>query len=239
MGNKIDIVIPCYNPHPNWAIAIVQNIKILQALYPTNTMQCIVVNDGSTIGFSEQECNVLLKELPTTQILQYPKNKGKGFALRYGMQQSNASYKLYTDLDFPFTLQSMQQVIDTLLQGTDIVLGKREKSYDNQLYPYRKFLSKLSKIFNETFLRMKTTDTQGGLKAFNETGKNIFLQTKINRYLFDTEFILLASKQKNIETQEISIATKPGIHLSEMGFAVLKKEISGVFRLLFIQYLQK
>jgi glycosyltransferase involved in cell wall biosynthesis len=236
MQNNIDIVIPCFNPHPNWAVAIVQNMKELQAVFPLQNIQCIVINDGSSKGFTEQECNVLMHELPSTKILQYTKNKGKGFALRYGMQQSTAPFKLYTDLDFPFMLDSMIQIITALSNGADIVLGKREKSYVQQLYPYRKFLSKLSKVFNESFLRMKTTDTQGGLKAFNENGQAIFLKTKINRYLFDTEFILLASKQKNISVQEISIATKPGIHLSEMGFSVLKKEIVGVFRLLKIQY---
>jgi glycosyltransferase involved in cell wall biosynthesis len=237
MQTSIDIVIPCYNPHPNWAIAIVQNMKQLQQAFPTQIINCIVVNDGSTKGFTSEECYVLMQQLPAAQIVQYSKNKGKGFALRYGMQYCQAPFALYTDLDFPFEQSSMESMIHALLKGADIVLGKREKSYDNQLYPYRKLLSKLSKIFNENVLRMKTKDTQGGLKAFNTIGKNIFLQTKINRYLFDTEFILLASKQKKANIQEIIIATKPGIHLSEMGFGILKKEIIGVFRLLKIQYL--
>ena len=72
---------------------------------------------------------------------------------------------------------------------------------------------------------MKIYDTQCGLKAFNQKGKNIFLETTINRYLFDLEFVYLASNAEDIKIIPVNVQLKPGVVFSKMNFKVLRSEL--------------
>lgn len=232
----VDIILPCYNPHDGWAGGILKNMKALQDKHPELSLGCIVVNDGSAKGFTLEDFSFLIQHIPNCKVYSYSDNKGKGYAVRYGIERSEAPYLMYTDIDFPFEISSMQAMLDTLLAGKDIVLGHRQKSYDHQLHAFRRVLSSGSHLFNRVLLGLPFTDTQGGLKCFNTRGKEYMMRTKINRYLFDTEFLLLASKVQELKIKEIPIDTIPGIQLGDMGFSTLKKEIAGMFRLLFIKF---
>ena len=233
--HDVEIILPCYNPHREWAQGILEKIKAFECRHPTLSIGVIVINDGSTIGFSTEELLFINTHLPNCKVYSYTKNKGKGHAVRYGIERSKAPYLMYTDIDFPFELSSMQNMLDTLISGADIVIGHRQKCYDHQLSSFRKLLSMGSHFYNKVLLRLPYTDTQGGLKCFNATGKEIMMQTKINRYLFDTEFLLLASKRPGLKIVELPIETVPNIHLRPMGISTLKKEFLGITRLFYIK----
>jgi glycosyltransferase involved in cell wall biosynthesis len=232
----VDIILPCYNPHDGWAEGILNSMKALEDTHPDLTIGCIVVNDGSAEGFTVEDISFLIKYIPNCKVYSYSENKGKGHAVRYGIARSQAPYIMYTDIDFPFEISSMQSMLDALLAGEDIVLGHRQKSYDHQLQPFRRILSSGSHFFNKVLLGLRFIDTQGGLKCFNARGKEYMMKTKINRYLFDTEFLLLASKAQNLKIKELPIETVQGIQLRDMGFSTLRKEITGMFRLLYIKF---
>ena len=70
----------------------------------------------------------------------------------------------------------------------------------------------------------KYLDTQAGLKGFNSKGKEMFLKTKVDTFVFDTEFIMLSFKNKlNIKT--IPLTLRPGLTFSRMGFSVMFREL--------------
>ena len=73
-------------------------------------------------------------------------------------------------------------------------------------------------------LRLKITDTQCGLKGFNAKGRTVFLQTGIDRFLFDLEFIFLASKTPNLRIEPVPVTLKPGIQFSHVSIQVLLAE---------------
>ena len=79
----------------------------------------ILVNDGSSNNISEDSVSTIqsfIKERFT--YVSYPENRGKGYALRMGMQKSKAPYTIYTDIDFPYTLKSMLDMIEALMSGS-------------------------------------------------------------------------------------------------------------------------
>jgi glycosyltransferase involved in cell wall biosynthesis len=234
MHNTLDIILPCYNPPEGWLQHVQDILKVLQLKYPAIQLGLIIVNDGSTINFTTAIQARVKTILPQVHIINMPVNGGKGKALRAGVQASNANYILYTDIDIPFSQQSITNMLDALFANAQVVIGNRLNSYDNQLRNFRKILSRGSHFFNKIILRMPYTDTQAGLKAFDAIGKKIFLQTTIDRYLFDTEFVLLAHKNKACNISVVNIETKPGIIFSKMGFAILKKEASGILKLMTI-----
>lgn len=118
----LDIVLPCYNPAPGWERIVVSTYKELQALWSHLTFHVYVINDGSTSGFEEETVAYLEENIPDIQMLEYVENRGKGYALRKGVAVCRSEYILYTDHDFPYTLESMSHVISLLLQGVDVLL---------------------------------------------------------------------------------------------------------------------
>jgi hypothetical protein len=74
------------------------------------------------------------------------------------------------------------------------------------------------------FIQIPTDDTQCGLKGFNIKGKEVFLSTSIDRYLFDLEFIFLAAKKK-LTIQKVPVQLKKGIVLSKSNFGILSTEL--------------
>jgi glycosyltransferase involved in cell wall biosynthesis len=230
---SIDIVLPCYNPPAGWLDNLVSNIAALRQHYAQRSIKCIVVNDGSREGIGPEDAGRLKDLVDDLQWIAYPANRGKGYALRTGVLQSRADVIMYTDIDFPYSAGSMAACLNTVLNGeADLALAVRNTSYYAQLPAFRRFISKLLRLANHVLLRMRTSDTQGGLKVFNHRGKDIFLSTTIDRYLFDLEFIYLASKQEDIKIQPIEADLREGVEFTSVRMGILLREGWNFVRLL-------
>lgn len=230
MQSQIEIVLPCYNPGDNWH-------KELLGFYDYNNgrynISFILVNDGSHTEKIIEQLTYLKSRGVEVKFVSYPENKGKGYALRQGVATSAAEFVVYTDVDFPFTNESILSLMHTLIyERCDVVAGYRnENYYQKTMSYYRKILSKTFRFFLKQILGMSVTDTQCGLKGFNQRGKEKFLQTTINRYLFDFEFIHSAEKDKTIVLKTVQVQLKTGIIFSKMKLKVLFQEL---FNLAFV-----
>jgi glycosyltransferase involved in cell wall biosynthesis len=235
MPVSVDIVLPCYNPAANWHYDVIDFFNKANALYSINF---IVVNDGSTQENVAHQIQYLQQQNISLQYLSYKKNKGKGHALREGVLVSNAHFIVYTDVDFPFTDNSTMAVINALVKGeADVIVGYRnENYYQKSMSTYRRLLSKTFRFFIRNVLRMAVTDTQCGLKGFNKKGRTKFLETKINRYLFDFEFIYACGKDKNLTINTVQVELKENIIFSKIK---LKSFIQEFVNLLMILLFRK
>ncbi len=230
-SHSIDLIFPCYNPHQYWADELLTQFRNLEGLFPTIQFNAIVVNDGSTVGFSEEETVVLTDNIRNIRIINYNQNRGKGFAVRTGVKASSAPLILYTDCDFPYDLESISKVVNELITGADIVVATRDKHYYQQLSFIRKCYSIFSKSLNKVILRMDFPDTQGGLKGFNRKGKEIFLQTRIDQFLFDTEFIYKASRSGGLKIVSVEAKAREEIFLSLLSAGSLIRELKNFIKI--------
>jgi len=231
MKSAIDIVLPCYHPNDTWYIELRNFYEFISRYYPVTF---ILVNDGSTeIKLRDQLTFLVQKNVPV-QYISYPVNRGKGFALRAGVRASKSDIVLYTDVDFPFTNESMHKVLDALAGGgSDVVAGYRSGSYyANKMTFFRKVLSRAFRFFISNVLRMPIEDTQCGLKGFNAVGKEKFLATTINRYLFDFEFIYLSSRDRKIRITPVEVQLKDNVVFSKMRPFTLLQEGINLLRVL-------
>jgi glycosyltransferase involved in cell wall biosynthesis len=237
--DSIDIILPCYNPPKNWEKEIVANYIILSELLNLHEINIIIVNDGSLHNTTKEEVGYLTENIPSFTYISYTENKGKGYALRKGVEKSTAKYTIYNDIDFPYTNESIFQVFTLLSKNIDIVVGNRGETYYKDVPTVRILISKLLRTFNKIFLGMKIYDTQCGLKGFNAKGRKVFLQTKINRYLFDLEFVYLGSNNKDISIKPVSVTLKEGIIFSKMNMNVLRQEGWAFVQLVMKHFLKK
>jgi glycosyltransferase involved in cell wall biosynthesis len=196
------------------------------------TIVLIVVNDGSTQRVTEASLDFLRTNILNINVIDYEVNRGKGYALRKGVAQAKNYLIIYTDIDFPYTEESFFKIYQGLMDGNDVVPGHRGAAYYVNTPRIRKFISKSLRWTLKTFLRLPTDDSQCGIKGFNQVGAKVFLDTQIDRFLFDLEFIKLASKRK-VKFQKAEVTLKPNVVFSKVNFKILARESLNFFKVLF------
>lgn len=229
-NQHISLVLPCYNPPIGWEKVVVNSVQSIEK--KDVKLNLIVVIDGAKINVTPTQLAYLKEKVDKIEIIDYPINRGKGFALRSGVEKVKTDLVIYTDIDFPYTEESFFAIYDGLLEGNDVVVGHRGQSYYEKTPYVRKVISKSLRWTLKTFLRLPTDDSQCGIKGFNKTGATIFLDTEIDRFLFDLEFIKLASKRK-VKIQKKNVTLKPDVVFSKVNFSILFSESINFFKVLF------
>jgi hypothetical protein len=64
----------------------------------------------------------------------------------------------------------------------------------------------------------------------NRAGKEVFMQTTINRYLFDLEFVFLSARKK-LAIKTVEVQLRPEVVLSRMNFTVLSQEFGNFLKI--------
>jgi len=220
---NVDIVLPCYNPEKGWAVNVVESFKSISHSAKSWVPNLIIINDGSTMGISDENIDYLKNNIEGLKWISYDKNRGKGYALRQGVKESNNEFIIYTDIDFPYTHNSLIEMIDELVKGNvDVLAGERSDNYYVHTPFARKMISKFLKKIVKGLLKINVTDTQAGLKGMNIKAKSAFLDTTIDRYLFDIEFLWLAGKKYKIAPFPVTL--KENIEFSKMNYKILITE---------------
>lgn len=234
MRKTIDIVLPCYNPLEDWAETVVSHFLDITRQIP-HDIQLIIVNDGSSKPLLPEKIDLIRESVPQLKWIEQHPNKGKGAALRRGMTESNAEISVFTDVDFPYTTDSTVRLIHSLLdQKGDIVVGQRRKNYYEKTPWQRKMISQMLKWFNKNVLRIPVTDTQVGLKGFNAAGRSAFLRTTVNRYLFDLEFLILASRRgEGLTIAPVEVELRDNVVFTKLSLKTLMPELRSIVPLFF------
>ncbi len=228
-AHELDIVLPCFNPQGNWAIKIVNSYKIITDLLGF-APGLILVNDGSSSGIDVADLDLLRKAIPSLIYHQRLENKGKGFTLREGVGLSHADFVIYTDIDFPYREESLGDVWQALQRGAQVAAGVKDRHYYEEVPALRRAISKALRWMSTRLLRLEISDTQCGLKGFDALGKQVFMQTRIERYLFDLEFLFLAIRRHQLRVVAVPVSLKPGVTFSKMRFRLLLAEALNFLR---------
>lgn len=233
---KLDLIIPLYNPLYGWENEFVYKfIQLIEHYFQgdTKSINLILVNDGSVKNVTEKEIRCLRVLIPHLKFVSYKQNKGKGYALRKGVEKTVTDYCIYSDYDFPFGLEVIQSMYHKLQCGSDIVTGRRiDGNYFRSLPLKRCIVSRGLVMFNRFILNLPVYDTQAGIKGFNKFGKTLFLETTINRFLFDMEFILISSRVEGMVIKEVPVSITNETVLSNFGFSVLRQEMTNLMKIL-------
>ena len=193
----------------------------------------ILVNDGSLEGSVKQQAKRISKKIESLQYLELAENCGKGAALRAGVEQASSEHIIFTDVDFPYTVESISGIYHQLREGANVVIGTRDNHYYDSVPSFRKSLSKAFRWTLKILLRLDSNDTQCGLKGFDQEGKKRFLETTINRFLFDLEFVLYCSRSSTTKLSTVDVQLNEGVVFSKMPISILMKEGWNFIKILF------
>lgn len=232
--SRLHLILPCYNPIKDWEMRVCQHIESLQCILYDVSIEPIIINDGSVTGVEKKHIEYIKDRIPSIQIIEYIENQGKGFAVREGFKMATAEFIIFTDIDFPYVESDFVKLFRKLQnEEVDILVGIRQADYYQQTPWYRALISILLKFIIGWFLKVKITDTQGGLKAFSQKGRQLLLKTTVNRYLFDLELIKLASNNKGIKMKTMPVALRKDVQFASLSWVILKREFFNLIKIYF------
>lgn len=161
------------------------------------TGEIIVVNDGGTDGGAEIVRDKLNFH-PNIKLLTYSVNRGKGYAVREGLCHARGDFIFYTDADLPYFTEPIKRMLELLQTGTaDIIMANRdlEQTQDEKPNWARQLTHIIYSLFVRAFIPIHFTDTLAGLKGMTRgVIDNVVPRLTINRFSFDVEFLLIATK---------------------------------------------
>jgi dolichyl-phosphate beta-glucosyltransferase len=207
---RLSVIIPAYNEErrlPKTLTAIDKYLRNQKYDY-----EILMVNDGSK-DKTVEVANSLLPKIKNLKVTGYKKNKGKGYAVNFGMLEAKGNYRLFTDADNSTSIDQIEKVWPELQKGFDIIIGSRDIK-GAILDPPQPWIRKI--LLGESFKLYRKIviglwgieDTQCGFKCFlGEAADKIFKKCLINRFAFDPEILVIA-KKLGYKIKEIPVCWK-------------------------------
>ena len=187
---KISIIIPCFN-EVNTIEKIIDKI-LLQKKFDK---EIIIVDDNSTDGSTN-----LLKSIKDkyNNLILSPKNYGKGYSIRKGIENATGEIILIQDADLEYDPSDYEKLIRPIVSNNaDVVFGSRFLGADEKrvLFFWHSLGNKFLTLFSNMLTDLNLTDMECGYKVFKaEVIKNINLNE--NRFGFEPEITAMISKKK-------------------------------------------
>jgi dolichyl-phosphate beta-glucosyltransferase len=192
---SLSVIIPAYNE----AARLPQTLLDVRA-YLTSAgipFEICVIDDGSSddTGNVVQELGSKIPELTYERLA---RNRGKGFAVRYGLARAKGSYRLFMDADHSTRINEIEKIIPLLTRG-DIFVSSRYVKGSHVVIPQSKARIMVSRIANR-FIRVLVPgvrDTQNGFKVFSASAaQKVVPYLRLNRWAFDVEMLYVARRLK-------------------------------------------
>jgi len=192
----LSIIIPAYNEEDRIVMTLDRTTDYLSR--QTYQSEILVVSDGSSDNTGRVVDGYASNEKTTVRFLEYFPNRGKGYAVRYGMCRGTGKFILFMDADYSVPVESVEQGITYLKEGFDAAIASRALPESNVVHRQnllREFSAKLYTFIQNTYLGFNYPDTQCGFKLFTRpTAHDLFARQRLDSVIFDPEILWLAKR---------------------------------------------
>ena len=205
-GRRTTIVLPCLNGAAYLDSSLRTLLEFLDHELPEAApYEIILVDDGSDDGTSE----IAARFDGRVKLLRHALVRGKGAAVRTGVQAAQGEFIFFIDADIPYALSAMPVMLDALdRKDFDLCLGTRSLAEALSILQPSLIRRVASAIFSEFVSRIVVTgirDTQCGFKGFRaDAARYLFSQSRVDDFAFDVELVYLAFKN-NFDMKKVPV----------------------------------
>ncbi len=194
---RLSIIIPAYNEEDRIVRTLDQTLAYLSR--QTYQAEVLVVSDGSADATGQVVQGVMAPVNVRVIFHEYHPNRGKGYAVRYGMLKGTGEVEMFMDADYSVPMEAVEKGLALLEQGYDIAIASRAVSgavihhHQNRA---RELSARLYTWLQNRYLGLSHPDTQCGFKLFRrQAAQTLFAMQKLNSVIFDPEILWLAKIQ--------------------------------------------
>ncbi len=187
----LSVIVPCYQ-EADRIRGTVDTIAGATTARFGSAWEIIVVDDGSRDDTADRARDIG----PRVRVHRLPENRGKGAAVREGMLAARGRLRLMTDADLSTPIDEVDCLMAAIGRGADIAIGRRTGPYSRVVTRqplYRQTMGRTFNLIGRLLFDLRYQDTQCGFKLFtSRAAEAIFSRTRVNRFAFDFECVLLA-----------------------------------------------
>lgn len=185
----------------------------------------------------------LKEEIPEVKVVRNENDRGKGHAIRKGIECASHDVMVQFDADNQFFATDLPALADPILEGrADVTLGSRFlPSADRSAYKpsmFRDYGNRLLSFYVSLLTGKKASDITAGVKGWSRSAiENIALQD--DKYSYEAEIVVRAARL-GLKVQEFPVkyASREGgesMHKSNTavifaGFTIIRNCISFYFK---------
>ncbi|OGC68289.1 hypothetical protein A2415_01840 [candidate division WWE3 bacterium RIFOXYC1_FULL_39_7] len=154
--------------------------------------EIICVVDGK-LDATEDEAKKVKSD--KVKILSYSENRGKGYAVRYGMKEARGDLISFLDAGLEISPKGIMMLVAHMdWYEADIVVGSKRHPVSRVNYPFkRKVFSVGYHLVTKLMFGLSLRDTQSGIKIFKrEVVDAILPRLLVKRYAMDIEMLAVA-----------------------------------------------
>ncbi|MSR76480.1 MAG: glycosyltransferase family 2 protein [Candidatus Ryanbacteria bacterium] len=159
---KISIIVPVYNEEKTIERVL---SEVSRAPFGCEAeREIIVVDDCSTDGTP-----AILKKHSEIILVSFPKNLGKGAAVKAGFLRATGDYILIQDSDLEYSPEDYKVLFRPILErGADVVFGTRFRGeYQRVLYYWHYLGNAFLTMLSNMFTNLNVSDMEVGYKVFS------------------------------------------------------------------------
>ncbi len=203
---RLSIVVPAYDEEKRLGASLKRMLAYFDSMhYP---FEILVVDDGSKDD-TARLVQTISACRPQVRLLSYAANRGKGYAVRYGVLQARGERILFCDADLATPIEEVEKLLVKLDAGYDIAIGSRDVE-GSELIKRQSGLRELGgRVFNKLVQAIAVPgihDTQCGFKLFTQSAaQSIFRRCQVEHFAFDVEVLYLALRFFGMRVAEVPV----------------------------------
>ena len=193
---ELDLVIPAFNEEGRIGATLAAISD--EAADRDLSLNLLVVDNGCVDATAEVVTAARHAHVPVEIIS--CRTRGKGAAVRTGIQKTSAPFVGYCDADLSTPPSALRLGIDLLRSGWEVVIGSRRCTGAGYEVPQ----GRMRRLGSFAFRTMASnlsgpiTDTQCGFKLFHsDVAKSLFAESTLTGFAFDVEVLALARLRKH------------------------------------------
>lgn len=165
----------------------------------TRSFEVLIVVERSTDGTLEIAA-ALAAQQAHFHVIDNGPQRGKGHAVRAGMQRARGEIVFFMDADLSVPLAEVPAFLRRFEEQpeVDVLVGNRQHAQSRITRRQAALREGMGKIFNrllQSFALVALRDTQCGFKAFRRAAcREIFARQTLDGFAFDVEVLLLAER---------------------------------------------